>query len=93
MISNWNNSGWLADALYIFPNKSKKYTFEDDLQAKQREKTLEVGMAAKKHLSNLDVRKNSKQDDANDIDNAENFAKSVSKNLGSHQELIKKYQK
>ena len=36
MTSGWNNSGWLADVLYIYPNKAKKYTFEDELEAKQR---------------------------------------------------------
>jgi len=36
MSSGWNNSGWLADVLYIYPNKAKKYTFEDDLEKKQK---------------------------------------------------------
>lgn len=26
----WNNSGWLADVLYIYPNKVKKQTFENN---------------------------------------------------------------
>jgi hypothetical protein len=37
MTSGWNNSGWLADVLYIYPNKAKKYTFEDELQNRQKE--------------------------------------------------------
>jgi hypothetical protein len=24
----WNNSGWLADVLYIYPNKLKKQSFD-----------------------------------------------------------------
>ena len=26
----WNNSGWLADMLYIYPNKVKKQSFENN---------------------------------------------------------------
>ena len=26
----WNNSGWLADVLYIYPNKIKKQSFENN---------------------------------------------------------------
>ena len=29
----WNNSGWLADVLYIYPNKVKKQTFENNREA------------------------------------------------------------
>ena len=29
----WNNSGWLADVLYIYPNKVKKQTFETNRDA------------------------------------------------------------
>ena len=29
----WNNSGWLADVLYIYPNKLKKQSFENNREA------------------------------------------------------------
>jgi hypothetical protein len=29
----WNNSGWLADILYIYPNKAKKQTFDNQREA------------------------------------------------------------
>jgi hypothetical protein len=95
MTSGWNNSGWLADVLHIYPNKAKKYTFEDDLQAKQREKALDLN-AAKKHLGSLDVNKpgrHQKEEVVNDLYNSENFASSINRNVKSQQELIRKHQK
>lgn len=29
----WNNSGWLADVLHIYPNKIKKQTFDSNRDA------------------------------------------------------------
>lgn len=29
----WNNSGWLADVLYIYPNKLKKQSFDSNRDA------------------------------------------------------------
>jgi hypothetical protein len=41
----WNSSGWLADVLYIYPNKLKKQSFDTNrdaiLQLKEEQAKLE----------------------------------------------------
>lgn len=59
--SGWNNSGWLADVLYIYPNKAKKYTFEDELDAKQKAmKNADASTLKKPNLSSTEIYKPAK---------------------------------
>ena len=70
--------------------KLNKYTFDDDLQAKQRDKLMDAAIT-KKHLSHLETSKGGKrhETDVNEFNNSENFAKTINRNLASRQELIK----
>lgn len=91
MSSGWNNSGWLADVLYIYPNKAKKYTFEDDMEAKQRAmKANELSSLKKPNLSAVDIYKSSKtktKSEKHDTLDKDVFMDMVSKDLNQKKDL------
>jgi hypothetical protein len=91
MTSGWNNSGWLADVLYIYPHKPKKYTFEDELENKQREMKDKGGLI-KPNITTLSSN-NKVLLGATDLTDPATFMNVVSKDLLKKQEFIRSKQK
>jgi hypothetical protein len=91
MTSGWNNSGWLADVLYIYPHKPKKYTFEDELENKQREMKGKGGLI-KPNITTLSSNNKSLLG-ATDLTDPRTFMDVVYKDIQNKQDNIQKKQK
>jgi hypothetical protein len=85
-----NNSGWLADVLYIYPHKTKKYTFEDELENKQREMKDKGGLI-KQNITSMNT--NKAFIGATDLTDPDTFMNMVTKDLQKKQDFILSKQK